>query len=125
MANTIHFRDAVEKLDYDELIKIKTDVETGSKHLRRLIDKKIKEKKNTHNTYCSYCNSEIDPDSVQNYTLLFGPEDFKKKASFCGLDCLKAFIRDLEVMRLKRLKEVGERFAEKNDAADEAKSYDE
>jgi len=124
MKNNIHFRDAVEKLDYDELVKIKNDLETGSKHIRRLVDTKIKEKKNRHETYCTYCNSEINPDSVQNYTLLFGPEDFKKKATFCGLDCLKAFLRDLEVMRLKRLKEVSERFAEKNDATDMPENHE-
>lgn len=106
------FRDAVEKLDYQELIKIKTDIDTGSKHIRRLIDRKLDEKKNVHETTCTYCNGTVEPNSIENYTLLFGPEDFKKKATFCGLDCLKAFIRDLEVMRLKRLKRVSEEFTQ-------------
>ena len=93
-----HFRDVVEFIDYYDLLKMKKDLETGGMHMLKLIDEKIKEYQKQHHTFCAFCSSDIDPNNVNTYTLLFGPDDFKKKATFCGIDCMESFT--------KRLKEI-------------------
>lgn len=95
------FRDVIDLIEYDDLIKINKDIDGGAIHLKRLVEGKIKEHQKSHNTQCSECLNQIDPNSVNNFTLMFGPDDFKKKATFCGLDCMEYFIH-----KLKNIKEV-------------------
>ena len=99
-------KDLINILDFDELLKVKKDLEKNSIHLKRLIDRKIEEKKNIHSRHCSYCSGPINPYNRENFTLLFGPEDFKKKATFCGMDCLKAFMLEIEEIKKSRLKNI-------------------
>ena len=89
-------RDVVDQLDYEELMKIKSDLESGGIHLKNFIESKIREKEKLHDKFCSVCQSEISPYAVSNFTLVFGPNDFRKKATFCALDCLKYFISNME-----------------------------
>ena len=89
-------RDVVDQLDYDELVKIKKDLESGGVHLKNFIGAKVKEKEIIHRKNCTVCQSEISQFSTSNYTLVFGPADFRKKATFCAVDCLKYFITNLE-----------------------------
>jgi hypothetical protein len=93
-------KDIVSHIDHEDLIKLKNDLDKGGIHLKNLIDKQIKDNEKKHEKYCSTCSSQIDPIKVNNFTLIFGPEDFKKKASFCGVDCLEFFIG-----KLKRIEE--------------------
>ena len=92
-------RDVIDSLDYNELVKMKKDLEYGGLHLKSFINKKIQEKESHHSKSCSVCSSELKENSVNNFTLVFGPEDFRKKASFCGIDCLEYFIKDLKDMK--------------------------
>lgn len=87
----------MDALEYEELVRIKKDLKYGGIHLKKLIDEKIKEKELIHKKYCSTCNAEIEP-SKRSYTLLFGPEDFKKKTTFCALDCMEYFLKQLKDM---------------------------
>lgn len=51
---------------------------------------------NTKKTsFCAVCGSKLD-ESQYVYTLVFGPDDFQKKASFCGLDCMEYFLNYLK-----------------------------
>jgi hypothetical protein len=92
-------RELIDSLDFDELVKMKKDVEAGGFHLKRFLDSKIKEKETHHEQYCATCSTELSPGSTNNFTLVFGPEDFRKKASFCGIDCLEYFIQELKQMK--------------------------
>jgi hypothetical protein len=89
----------IESLDEEDLKLIKKDLEAGN--VERLIRKKLEEKKETDfNKVCPVCQSQIGDEGL---TLIFGPADFRKKASFCALDCMEYFLdkikQDKKVMR--------------------------
>ena len=89
-------RDVVDSLDFNELVKMQQDLASGGFHLRKFLDKVISEKKNLHADHCATCSAPFTPTSRHNFTLVFGPDDFRKKASFCGFDCLEHFIKELK-----------------------------
>jgi len=95
-------KEIVNALDYDELLKIKKDLNSGGIHLKNLVEKKITEYQKEHAQACSVCSNELNPESTENYTLIFGPESFRKKATFCALDCLEYFLKDLKDIKGKR-----------------------
>jgi hypothetical protein len=92
-------REVIDSLEFDELVKMKKDVEQGGFHLKKFLESKITEEEGKHKQYCSNCSAELSPGSTNNFTLVFGPEDFRKKASFCGIDCLEYFISELKKMK--------------------------
>ncbi len=94
------FEEVIDFLDYNELMRFKSEVDSGSISLKKLVEEKIKKKLKEHEKTCAICSSTLNFYKPSNYTLVFGPDDFKKKASFCGLDCLEYFI-----IKLKELKE--------------------
>ncbi|MFH1849490.1 MAG: hypothetical protein ABH879_04860 [archaeon] len=95
----IRVRDVIESLDDTELRKMQKDLDEGGVHLRDLVTNKITERENQHRAFCSVCSTEISPQSTTSYTLVFGPHDFRKKATFCALDCLEYFLSNLKKMR--------------------------
>ena len=97
----IRLRDVVPDLEYHELKKIQKDLDSGAIHLKNLIDQEISKKEKEHRKNCSVCQTDIDGYSTQNYTLIFGPSDFRKQATFCALDCLEYFIKDLKERKRK------------------------
>ena len=92
-------RDVMGSLEYDERLKIKYALNSGGIHLMRFVDKSLSDRKHEHESHCSNCSSLLDLASTSNFTLVFGPEDFRKKASFCGLDCLEYFLKELKRIR--------------------------
>jgi len=92
-------REIIGSLEYDELLKMKKDIDAGAFHLKQFVDVKVREQQKLHSQVCSNCSAPLDPASTNNFTLLFGPEDFKKKASFCGMDCLEYFLKDLKEIK--------------------------
>jgi hypothetical protein len=54
---------------------------------------------------CCVCESRINPYSPFNFSLSFGPKDIRRKARFCGLDCLSYFIGNLREMTELEYKE--------------------
>jgi len=89
-------RDMVDYLEYDELVKMKKDLEMGGIHIARLVENKIKEETLKHEDHCCICNNKIEQYSVNNFTLVFGPADLRKKATFCAIDCLEYFLKNLK-----------------------------
>ena len=85
-------KDIIDSVEYYDLLNLKKDLESGSHNIKKLLNQKIKEHEKQHEKSCSVCSNELDPYNTNNYTLIFGPEDFRKKASFCGLDCLEYFL---------------------------------
>jgi len=92
-------RDIVHVIDYYELLRIKKDLEQGGIHLKKFIQAEIDERHKQHSVFCSTCDTEIDPKSTTTTTLMFGPHDFKKKATFCGRDCLSYFLKNIDEMK--------------------------
>ncbi len=96
------FEELIDILDYNELMRFKQDLDSGAITLKRLLEEKIKKRLKEHEKICATCSNTLNFYKTNNYTLIFGPDDFKKKASFCGLDCLEYFIIKLKEMRTKR-----------------------
>lgn len=94
-------------LEHYELVRLKQELEKGTLNVAKSIQEKIKEHEKKHASYCTTCSNTLDHYNSNNYTIIFGPEDFRKKASFCGLDCLEYFL-----IKIKQIKK-GEKNAEK------------
>ena len=95
------FEDMMDVLDYNELMRFKTDLDSGALTLKKLLEENIKKKLKEHEKICATCSNTLNFYKTNNYTLVFGPDDFKKKASFCGLDCLEYFIIKMKEMKEK------------------------
>ena len=92
-------RDVVDSLEFDELVKMKKDLDYGGFHLKKFVESKVNERAKKHEKYCAVCANELKTTSTHNFTLVFGPDDFRKKASFDAVDCLLYFIKDLKNMK--------------------------
>jgi ribosomal protein S3AE len=81
-------RKAIDQMDHNEIKEVREAYLTG--HMENLINEKLQQKlQEDPNKVCPVCNSPIED---SNMTLVFGPSDFRKKASFCALDCLEFFL---------------------------------
>lgn len=89
----------LESLEHYELVNLKQELEKGTLDVAKAIQGKISEHEKRHSSCCATCSNALDPYNTNNYTLIFGPEDFRKKASFCGLDCLEYFLIKLKQMK--------------------------
>jgi len=93
-------KDMINALEYEDLIKLKKDlVNYKGLHLKKLVEERIKQIEQEHRKYCATCLTKIEPESTDNFTLIFGPASFRKKASFCGIDCLQYFLEKLKKMK--------------------------
>ena len=90
-------RKIIENLGYEELMKLKKEMENGE--FKKIIEQKIRNFETTHEKACSVCYNDLEPFSTSNYTLVFGPDDFRKKARFCAFDCLQYFLDNLRMQR--------------------------
>ena len=97
-------KEFLDSLEHYELVRFKQELEKGTLNLGKALQKKIKENEKKHAKCCTTCSNNLDPYNTNNYTLIFGPDDFKKKASFCGLDCLEYFL-----IKLKQMKKGGDK----------------
>ena len=95
------FEDVIDILDYNELMRFKNDLDSGAVTLKKVLEERIKKKLKEHEKICATCSNTLNFYKTNNYTLIFGPDDFKKKASFCGLDCLEYFINKMKDMKSK------------------------
>lgn len=87
----------INNLNLEELENLKKDIDSGN--LQKLINQRIltlKHKKGTG--ICPVCHTGINENA--QFTLFFGPKEFKQKASFCGQDCLEYFL-----YRIKKTKQ--------------------
>ena len=89
-------RDIIDKIDYYELLRIKKDLDNGGKFLSDFIMQEIENRNKHHHVYCAVCDAEINQKKPETSTLVFGPSDFRKKATFCGKDCLNYFIKTMD-----------------------------
>lgn len=93
----------LESVTADELYKLKADLNNGGRALRQLVDKKIRSLEEKKGSYCVTCGKDLEGHPT-SFNLVFGQEAFKKKASFCELDCLEYFIAELKSMREQNMK---------------------
>jgi len=92
-------KDVLEGLDLDDLNKMKRDISSGGSHMMKILDAKIETKLKEQDMSCSVCGGQIEPNNLNNFTLIFGPHDFQRKATFCAVDCLEYFLTKLKGIR--------------------------
>lgn len=97
-----NLKEVVEILSYNELLKLNRDL-TPESEAKTIISKRIKEIESNGSKTCSACGNLINPYFTEEYSLVFGPADFKKKTSFCGIDCLEYFFVNLKKMSKRKL----------------------
>lgn len=93
------FTKFLSSLEHYELVRLKKQLESGTLDMEKELQGYIKDLEKKHAKDCTTCSNTLDMYNTNNYTLVFGPEDFRKKASFCGLDCLEYFM-----IKLKQIK---------------------
>ncbi len=94
-------RDILDWIETAELYKLLRDVEHGGIHIRRLIEQKLDERNLTHKEVCSNCAGPIDLTNTNTYTIIFGPHDLRKKATFCGMDCMESFLESIKDIKTR------------------------
>jgi hypothetical protein len=95
------FKDVISLLEYEELLRVKSDLNKGGDGIRILLDNKIKEEVKKKNSFCAVCASKIEPESTTKFHLAFGPDELKKEISFCAVDCMEYFLKELKKVKLK------------------------
>jgi hypothetical protein len=98
----MRLHDIVGRMEHSELMNLRDDLDRGGLHIRTLIDNELQKHKHEHEKFCSVCTSEINPNNVNTFTVIFGPHDFKKKATFCAIDCLEYFMKSFKKKSLKK-----------------------
>ncbi len=92
-------KEAIDDLNYNELKALEKSLKGGA--IKSLIREKIEEIDRKNARVCATCGKYLDAFSLTNFSLMFGPEDFKKRASFCAFDCLEHFIGRLKKLHKK------------------------
>ena len=98
-------KEVIEELSQDELLKLRFDLKHHSKHILRLIDKRLRFLETRGEHVCATCGKTINLEEDNAITLTFGPPDFKRRAYFCGIDCLEYFISELKRIEKKKLQQ--------------------
>jgi len=83
----------LQKMEDVELLYLKKDLHTEDSAIRELIEQELQFREQEHKKICATCGNNLM--GINQFTILFGPEGFKKRASFCGLDCVDQFTAKL------------------------------
>jgi hypothetical protein len=97
-------RTIMEEVTYEDLYKMKADLDTGAEHIKKLVDEKISDLENKNLKVCATCGNQINLLTTRNYSLIFGPPDLRKQAYFCALDCLEYFVQNLKGLDKEQMK---------------------
>ena len=97
-------RELLKELDHEDLYKLKRDLdETQGLFLKELVNQNISDIEEKEKKTCAGCGSSINSYLIDDFTLSFGPRDFKKRAHFCGLDCMEFFISEMRAKSQQKL----------------------
>lgn len=97
-------RAAIEALGFEDLVSIQKDILTGSNRIKTLVADKLRQIEEEETRICATCGNNINIKTAENFTLLFGPPDLKKRANFCALDCMEYFTAGFKRLRAKKAK---------------------
>lgn len=93
----------VAMLNYEELVDLQRDLFGGGTSIKQVVNNRIKEVNESQTRVCATCGNTVNLSLNHEYTLIFGPKDLKKRASFCAVDCLEYFFVQLKQISEKRL----------------------
>ena len=97
------FEEVMDMVDFSELLKMKRDLDNGGEEINKIVEERIRKEIKKNEICCTVCTNKIKRHSENNFMLVFGPEEFKRKANFCGIDCMEYFTTHLK--QLFELKE--------------------
>jgi len=69
----------LDGLEHYELVRLKQQIEKGNLDIEKEIRESIMEHEKKHGKFCATCSNTMDPYNTSNYTIVFGPDDFRKK----------------------------------------------
>lgn len=98
---TRRLKEVIDLLEYEELIRIKDDLNKGGDGVMILVDNKIKDEIKKRNEFCAVCAAKVEPESRTKFHIIFGPDELKRNVSFCAMDCLEYFLNELKKVKLK------------------------
>lgn len=93
----------IDMLNYEELVDLQRDLFGGGGSIKQVVNNRIKEVNDSQTRVCATCGGAVNLSVNHEYTLIFGPKDLKKRASFCAVDCLEYFFVQLKQLSEKRL----------------------
>lgn len=93
----------VAMLNYEELVDLQRDLFGGGTTIKQVVSNRIKEVNDSQTRVCATCGNTVNLSLNHEYTLIFGPKDLKKRATFCAVDCLEYFFVQLKQISEKRL----------------------
>lgn len=85
----------IEALSLEDLKNLQQELRQGNVHKSVEAALKAQEQEQV----CPVCNNNPGKAGL---TLVFGPADFRKKATFCGFDCLEYFLNKLKAHAQKQ-----------------------
>lgn len=97
--------DVVSSLDYEELIELQRDLFRGGASIKQVVSSKLKEITATEVRVCATCGGSINLRVANEFTMIFGPSEFKKRASFCAIDCMEYFTANLKRLSAKKVEQ--------------------
>lgn len=97
------FRELIDELEHSDLTKLYRDLCTDGNYIKQILAEKIKEIEEQEQRICATCGNKINPFYVNDYVLMFGPRDFKKRAYFCAMDCMEYFIFQLKTLEKREV----------------------
>ena len=97
------FKEFLEDLDYGELLEFNKQLKDKTSTVRKVLDDHIDVVEKINSRVCATCGNQLGM-NTKNLVLHFGPEDFKKKATFCAFDCLEFFLEQLKSIEMKKEK---------------------
>ncbi|MBI2176317.1 hypothetical protein HYU40_03115 [Candidatus Woesearchaeota archaeon] len=95
--------EVIAMLNYEELVDLQRDLFGGGTTIKQVVNNRIREVNDSQTRVCATCGNTVNLSLNHEYTLIFGPKDLKKRASFCAVDCLEYFFVQLKSISEKRL----------------------
>jgi len=99
------FKDVVSSLEYEELVELQRDLFKGGTTIKQVISNKLKEISATESRICASCGNNVNLRVANEFTLIFGTSDTKKRVSFCALDCMEYFTKNLKQLTAKGIEQ--------------------
>ena len=98
------FKEFLENLDYNELLEFQKQMKEGNSTVKEVLTNHVDVVEKINSRVCATCGNQLDM-TTKNLALHFGPENFKKKATFCAFDCLEFFLTQLKDIEIKKEKD--------------------
>ncbi len=93
-------KDIINSLSEEELYSLEKDIKDDLLSFKDRIHQRIADLEKSKGKVCVTCGSCLQ-DKDATLVLTFGSDKFKKKASFCEIDCLEYFLTKLKNSKIK------------------------